>query len=167
VLSLSRVPLGALLWAAGEHRGAWLGLVVVAGATDLADGWVARRSRAGDRELGALLDPICDKVFLASACASAAVAFDVPVTTLLLLGARELVLVPAVALYGLLRGRLRRPADFRAAKIGKLTTGLQAIALLHALVTPRGAVVSAAIAGAAGLLAAAHYIVRFKARVAR
>src|SRR5207247_1836226 len=85
VLSLSRIPLGgAFAWAlAGPSRGHgrwWLpwAILFAAGLSDVLDGWCARRAfaralgpsgaRAGATPsgTGAWLDPICDKVFVAS-----------------------------------------------------------------------------------------------------
>lgn len=64
LLSLARIPLAAafLLIPDGGIRLVILG---VAGFSDLADGWLARW-RGGSR-LGGLLDPVADKIFIATA----------------------------------------------------------------------------------------------------
>ena len=78
-LSLSRVPLAALLWVAPASPLWVLSLLGVAGLTDLADGWVMRRwaarrwaahhrgAFAASVARGAALDGFADKVFVASA----------------------------------------------------------------------------------------------------
>jgi len=62
IISSSRVLLAAAFVAAGDAN-ARLGLVGIAGLTDFLDGWVARKGRWTSR-LGALIDPIADRVFV-------------------------------------------------------------------------------------------------------
>jgi phosphatidylglycerophosphate synthase len=64
LLTLSRLPLAAVFVAAGDSwlRPTALGVAIV---TDLLDGWVARR--LGASRLGVALDPVADKLFMASA----------------------------------------------------------------------------------------------------
>jgi phosphatidylglycerophosphate synthase len=53
-----------LIWGAGTAIGPWLSfLLVLLSATDLLDGWIARR-RGLQTPLGALLDPFADVAFL-------------------------------------------------------------------------------------------------------
>ncbi len=63
-MSLVRIPLAIafVVFPAVEVR---LTLLLVAGASDLGDGWVARRF--GASRVGAVLDPIADKLFMAAA----------------------------------------------------------------------------------------------------
>jgi len=63
-LSASRIPLAFLFAAVGDPR---VRLVVLgsAAATDLLDGWTARRF--GPSSLGAAVDPVADKVFYLTA----------------------------------------------------------------------------------------------------
>jgi len=62
LLSLSRIPLGVTFLAADDAR--MLAVVVAVGAlTDLLDGFIARVTRTRS-EIGALLDPFCDRVFV-------------------------------------------------------------------------------------------------------
>lgn len=62
LLSLSRIPLGITFLAVDEAR--MLAVIVAAGAlTDLLDGFIARVTRTRT-EIGALLDPFCDRVFV-------------------------------------------------------------------------------------------------------
>ena len=66
VVSLSRVPL-ALAFAYFPAVGVRLGVLAAAAATDLLDGWLARR--LGPSRLGAWMDPVADKVFMLTAFA--------------------------------------------------------------------------------------------------
>jgi len=70
VVSLSRVPLAAAFaWYPGV--GVRLGVLAAAAATDLLDGWLARR--LGPSRLGAWMDPVADKIFMLTAFATLAV----------------------------------------------------------------------------------------------
>ncbi|HET9132830.1 MAG TPA: CDP-alcohol phosphatidyltransferase family protein, partial [Gemmatimonadales bacterium] len=64
VLTVARLPLGVafIAFPATEAR---LAVLALAAATDLGDGWVARRF--GASRIGAVLDPIVDKLFMAAA----------------------------------------------------------------------------------------------------
>jgi len=61
LVSLSRVPL-ALAFAVFPDVGVRLTVLAVAAATDLLDGWLARR--LGPSRLGAWMDPVSDKIFM-------------------------------------------------------------------------------------------------------
>lgn len=62
LLSLSRIPLGVMFLVTNDPKA--LALIVVAGSlTDLLDGFIARVSRTTS-EIGILLDPFCDKIFV-------------------------------------------------------------------------------------------------------
>jgi CDP-diacylglycerol--glycerol-3-phosphate 3-phosphatidyltransferase/cardiolipin synthase len=64
LLTALRIPLAVLFPFVG-HAGWQLVIVAVAAGTDYLDGWLARRY--GGSRLGALLDPIADKVFMLAA----------------------------------------------------------------------------------------------------
>lgn len=63
-LSLVRIPLGIAIWqwAGANSAASTLGLIALAMATDVLDGYLARRLYAST-VFGAILDPWCDKVF--------------------------------------------------------------------------------------------------------
>ena len=63
-VSFSRVPL-AIAFAATDRFEVRLPILVLAAASDLLDGWLARR--LGPSRLGAVLDPVTDKIFMATA----------------------------------------------------------------------------------------------------
>jgi len=64
VVSFSRLPL-AFAFAAFPEVAVRLVVLVAAAATDLLDGWLARR--LGPSRLGAWMDPVADKVFMLTA----------------------------------------------------------------------------------------------------
>lgn len=70
-LSAVRIPL-ALAFVLVPSIPARVGILVVAATTDLADGWLARR--LGPSRLGAVVDPVADKLFMA--CAFGVVLFS-------------------------------------------------------------------------------------------
>jgi len=67
-LSLYRIPAGLLLWLLPATVPWRLFILLSAAASDILDGWVARRI-GRVTALGALLDPFADKVFACSAVA--------------------------------------------------------------------------------------------------
>ncbi len=64
VLTLARIPL-AVVFVVVAHPLARLVTLVVAAATDLLDGFLARR--LGSSRFGAVIDPVADKLFMLSA----------------------------------------------------------------------------------------------------
>lgn len=108
-----------------QRRLAWALIVfVVAGFTDLFDGLVARRSHQ-QTTLGAMLDPVADKILLTSTFVALTWAggldVSIPawltVTTL----SRDAIIVLSVAIINLTVGR----RVFYPSLLGKLTTGSQ------------------------------------------
>jgi cardiolipin synthase (CMP-forming) len=124
--SLARIPLGAIfLFVAGRLPLA-LGVVVLAGITDVLDGWAARRRTGGvdpGPHRGDWLDPFCDKVFVFSMLAGIYVVHRPPPALLLLVMTREVLQALAFAVYKMvpsLRRGLRY--NYRAHPVGKATT---------------------------------------------
>ncbi|HEV8150663.1 MAG TPA: CDP-alcohol phosphatidyltransferase family protein [Gemmatimonadales bacterium] len=118
-----RIPLAIAFVAvpAMEWR---LAILVAAGASDFADGFVARR--LGGSRLGSFLDPVADKFFMA--CAFTVVLLEHALTPLEVLGvlARDL----AAALAFVITLVLRRPAAIPARLGGKAVTIGQLLTLL-------------------------------------
>lgn len=173
-LTLSRIPLAAALWWLWDRPVAAAALVALAALTDTLDGRVARRAKrrgATGPDIGGWLDPAIDKVFVAIVCA-AVYAHTRQLALIALVGARELVLVPLLAIY--LARRANRDPDhrgrpLRADVLGKTATVAQFIALCVIALAPTVALPAAAVAAALGLAAAGHYVVLAvrDARVAR
>ncbi|MFB3777347.1 MAG: CDP-alcohol phosphatidyltransferase family protein [Bryobacteraceae bacterium] len=104
-----------------EYRAAFW-LLVAAGATDGLDGFLARRCGLVTR-LGAQLDPVADKVLLATVYLSLVPARIVPLWLVILIVARDLLILSfaAVALAA------RRKAEFAPSVWGKLSTVVQVV----------------------------------------
>ena len=62
LLSLSRIPLGVMFLLTSDVR-VLAGVVIAGSLTDLLDGFIARISGTTS-EVGILLDPFCDKIFV-------------------------------------------------------------------------------------------------------
>ena len=176
-LTLVRLPLAGLVWAAPESRAWLLAIVASAALSDVLDGRVARaiRSRRLARgedpqrigeayAIGAWLDPMCDKLFVLSAAAAVTYAYGPPLGEILLIATREIILVPLVILYAL-RPRLRRRVrfDFRAGMLGKATTLFQVAGITSIVVWPEVTVALAVAAAAIGLAASIDYLWRARA----
>jgi cardiolipin synthase (CMP-forming) len=175
-LTLVRVPLAGMIWAAPESR-AWLfAMLAAAAVSDVLDGRVARALRArrlargADPQeigkahaIGAWLDPACDKLFVLSMAAAVALTYAPAVTDIVLTATREIILVPFVAAYWLaprLRQRLRLRFDFRAGALGKATTVAQFSAIASMVVWPAATTPLAAAAALVGFFASADYLAR-------
>ncbi|MCX5787400.1 MAG: hypothetical protein NTX64_02660 [Elusimicrobia bacterium] len=168
LLTLSRVPMGALIWLRPFDPVYLLSLMALAAATDVLDGWVERRllERAGRdpdsaSTTGLWLDPLCDKIFALSVIAAVMVTRRPPLFLLLLIVAREVIqasvsaawrLVPAV------RARLR--PRFRASVLGKAATVAQFCTIAAILTGHPWQVPLALATGGLGISAGTLYVLR-------
>lgn len=171
-LSLSRVPLALALWIAPTRPWWVLGVIAVAGLTDVLDGAVVRwaqRKRwedgdhgafAADVARGEVLDGFADKVFTTSAVLALAFFARPPLWVLAALTARELLLLPPVLLYRLTPEARRPEIDFTAGPVGKATTFFQLAALVLGFLSQDAFEPTAALAGGLGVLAAILYVGR-------
>lgn len=175
LVTASRLPLAASVWIAPGTTWFVAMVLTLAAATDVVDGWLARMlakkqdaRRARAAEMGAWLDPMCDKIFIVSVAAAVFVAERPPLGIMFLILTRELVLVPLVIIYRAtpgLRGWLRY--DFHAGQIGKLATVTQFFALGAVIAAPAYIEPLAYAAAGTGALAAANYIRRAQAIINR
>lgn len=99
-----------------------LPLIVFAGASDLLDGYVARRFDAVTR-WGTLFDGIADKAFVLAALVTFVGAGDATWSQALVVLARDLT-VTAIAAYAAVRGAWAAFDEMEARPAGKLTTAL-------------------------------------------
>jgi len=171
-LSLSRVPLALALWIAPTAPRWVLGVIAVAGLTDVLDGWIVRRAkRRGweDGDVGAfaahvargeVLDGVADKVFTTSAVLALAFFARPPLWVLAALTARELLLLPPFLAYRLVPEDRRPKVDFTAGPVGKATTFFQLTALVLGFLAHDAFEPTAAVAGGLGVLAALVYLGR-------
>lgn len=165
VVSLLRVPLAvAFPFVAGSTRGALI-VLALAGATDVLDGQLARRLHAVTN-LGAVLDPLADKLFALSAMGSLLALHKLPWWGVPALLAREIFEAPL-----LVRGLRRRLRGERAQVplsnvAGKVATVAQSAALLAAIAAPRALTPALLVAAGAAVVAGVVYW-RREARIAR
>ena len=115
-----------LLWT-GSFRTA-LVWFAIASATDVLDGYLARRFKAGSR-LGALLDPIADKVLLSGAFLILGWKSVIPFSLTIFVLGRDLMILCFAAI-ALARGTRR---DFPPSVWGKASTGAQIAYVLFAV----------------------------------
>jgi phosphatidylglycerophosphate synthase len=144
--SLVRIPLGVVFLFVADRLPLALAVLVLAGVSDVLDGWAARRSSSAgamnEPHRGDWLDPFCDKVFVAAMLAGIYKVHHPPIPLLLLVVTREVLQVLSLVVYRVLPS-LRRGLhyNYRAHPLGKATTVTQfatALALLfdHPLATP-------------------------------
>lgn len=137
LLSLARVPMAGLVWVIGKDPLLFLLLAAVAGLTDILDGRAARamakaEGRAVVRSggVGDWLDPLCDKIFVASAVVAAGVLYRPPLYVVGLVLLRDAVQMLLVFLLVPLLWHRRLRIDYRANQWGKATTVAQFVTLL-------------------------------------
>jgi phosphatidylglycerophosphate synthase len=157
LLSVVRLPLAALIWWRPAEPVFLIAILVVAAITDVLDGLVGRRLHppaAGTANIGAWLDPVCDKAFMVSAAAAIAVSFHVAPAMIALLLMRDLAMPPLTLLFRLVGGPgLFHGHDFRARWSGKLTTGAQVFTLGAVVVAPTASWPMAIVTAVLGIVA--------------
>lgn len=132
-LSLSRLVLAAAFVLV---RDPWVrvALIAVAGATDVLDGWIARRQHTTSR-VGALIDPIADRAFVITAVAVYLAESLISTGEFFVILARDF-----ATLLGFVIARIvpsLRGAVFQARALGKSVTVLQLLFLVFVLILPR------------------------------
>ena len=123
---IALVPFFALvLLADGGHSTGWrliaTGVFVLAALTDRVDGYLARRHNLVT-ELGALLDPIADKLLIGTALVILSALGELPWWITVVILVRELGITA-------MRFALLRYADLPVSRGGKLKTVLQSVAI--------------------------------------
>lgn len=113
------VPLVIVMIAGANWQAAFI-LFVVAGISDAVDGFLAKRCGMAS-ELGAWLDPVADKALIVSIYITLAVVGAVPVWLVVLVVARDLMIVAAVILSWL----LGKPLAIAPIVVSKLNTAAQ------------------------------------------
>lgn len=130
---LSIVPLCWLLWK-GQYSSALI-LLVLAGMSDALDGFLARRY-GWITPLGAVLDPVADKLFVVSMFIVFGMKGNLPWWLVALVIGRDIVIVVGALAYRLVQGKL----EMHPLMISKLNTGLQIMllgfTLLHVALYP-------------------------------
>jgi cardiolipin synthase len=167
-LTISRIPLAALVWVRPLDPAWVLGLMLVAGLTDVLDGALERRRRLkmdpahrNAPSVGVWLDPLCDKIFIVSLLAAVTVPRHLPLWLIPLIGLREILQAIVLLVVKPLPGfRQRLRPRFRANVLGKLATVAQ-FATIGSILLDGPAKIPLAIAtGALGLIAVGVYVLR-------
>jgi CDP-diacylglycerol--glycerol-3-phosphate 3-phosphatidyltransferase/cardiolipin synthase len=128
LISLSRLAMAAAFVHFAESPAIAVAILCLAGISDWLDGWVAKRLGQQSR-LGALLDPICDRLFVVPVLATLVFVHGLPLWQLALLVSRDL-----FNSSGALAVLLLRPAmlpTLRARRSGKVVTSLQFWSVVH------------------------------------
>jgi len=119
VLRIAATPVLVMLLNYEMFAGALL-LFVLAGVSDGLDGWIAKRFMYHTR-LGAVLDPVADKLLLVSCFIVLTVMEQLPFWLLVVVAFRDLVIVGGYLLLVILEGRVRMDPS----RISKLNTVFQ------------------------------------------
>ena len=156
-LTLVRVPLAIAIYFAYGQTWPVVALIAAAAASDAADGnvarWLKRRGKTSP-DIGGWLDPAIDKVFVLIVLATIVVhTRDFAIVAMI--GARELLLLPLLAIYLAVRPH-REP--LHADAIGKVATVVQFFALAIAVAYPPWALYGAIAAAITGVAAVARYV---------
>ncbi|MBI3204588.1 MAG: CDP-alcohol phosphatidyltransferase family protein [Myxococcales bacterium] len=160
LLSLARAPLAGAFVLAMDHPWVELGVLTLAGATDVADGWWARRFDQVTAT-GAVVDAITDKIFALTVVVALVVGGRLEAWAIVLLATREIGEAPLVAWWALSHRKRRALVEQPMANVpGKVATVLQFATIASALFdrahTHRLLVATAA----AGAVAAVSYWAR-------
>jgi CDP-diacylglycerol--glycerol-3-phosphate 3-phosphatidyltransferase/cardiolipin synthase len=160
VLSLLRIPLALAFPFVAASPALSLAVLAAAGATDVFDGWVARRLNQVTAT-GAIVDPIADKAFAVTVVVTLLARHDLPAWAVVPLLARELFEAPLLA-WVFLTGRHRGARlDEAAANVpGKAATIAQFAAVMSAIALPRALPALLLLASVAGAGAGVAYWLR-------
>jgi cardiolipin synthase len=156
LVSLLRVPLALAFPLVADSPPAAITVLGLAGASDVLDGLLARRLGAVT-PLGAVIDPLADKLFALSAMGSLLALHRLPWWGVPALLARELLEAPL-----LVRGLRRRRRGDRAEvpssnAAGKLATVAQSAALVAAIAAPWALPPALGVAAIAAVVAGVVY----------
>jgi cardiolipin synthase len=157
VMSLVRLPLALLVWLEPGNPFFLLTVGAAAAISDALDGWLGRKEHTileGTKNVGAWLDPLCDKVFIVSVALAVAVTYrpDAAVIALVLL--RDIGIAALTLAFRVVAGpRVFHAHDFRATATGKVTTVAQGLTVAAIVVAPDLALPFALCTGLSGTFA--------------
>jgi CDP-diacylglycerol--glycerol-3-phosphate 3-phosphatidyltransferase/cardiolipin synthase len=160
LISLTRVPFAALFMFVVDSPGAALGVLLLSGLSDVADGWYARRFGQATAT-GAVVDGLTDKAFMGSVVGTLLMSDKLTLLGAVELATRELGELPLVIWWALRREKRGARADNpKANALGKLCTTIQFAAVAGALIGTPWLALLLHISAALGVIAAAHYWLR-------
>jgi len=156
-LSLARVPLAlAIPFVIKRHPTLALGLLGAAAATDVLDGFLARKL-GQTTPIGAVADGVADKVLGCSVMVALSRAGLVSPTSALLLATRELLELPLAVRLGLSPAARAVNVDRSANRAGKIATTLELVAVVALMKRSRLAPLAIGACAAVGVLAGLTY----------
>jgi CDP-diacylglycerol--glycerol-3-phosphate 3-phosphatidyltransferase/cardiolipin synthase len=142
-----------------SHPAIAVAILCAAGISDWLDGWLAKRL-GQQSAFGALLDPICDRLFIVSVLATLVTVHELPLWQLGVLITRDVTNSAGAALIWALRPD--QVKQLRPRRSGKIVTSLQFWCVVHiVLQLPYFEVTLAAVA-VASLWALADYSAQFR-----
>jgi cardiolipin synthase len=128
LISLCRLALAAAFVRYAAHPVVAVAILCAAGISDWLDGWVARRFNQATA-FGALLDPVCDRLFIIPVLATLVLVHGMPLWQLAVLITRDVVnSLGAVVVWVL---RPQRFPDIHPLRSGKVVTSLQFWCVVH------------------------------------
>jgi len=151
ILSLARIPLGLAFLVLNDTK-ALAAIVAVGAATDLLDGLLARLTGT-QTEIGALLDPFCDRVFVFLGLVSFLPGGNLDWAGFVILILRD-IFTGGVFVVARLAGE---PMPFHSRQGGRVTTALQVVALFTLIFAPAYVKVPILLVGAASVYAILDY----------
>ncbi|HEY0972711.1 MAG TPA: CDP-alcohol phosphatidyltransferase family protein [Gemmatimonadales bacterium] len=152
-VSMSRLVLGSL-FVVVPSQPARLAIVAAAGATDMLDGWLARRTRTASR-VGAIVDPIADRLFVLAVIVAFLLEGALTWGQTLLLLSRDI--ATTIGFFVARAVSWLRPVELRARMPGKVVTGLQMSALAAVLLLPAAVHPLVILVAVASVIAVADY----------
>lgn len=129
-------------------------VLIVASLSDFLDGWIARRTRSASR-LGALIDPIADRLFVLGVVVTYVVGGHLAIWQALVIMFRDVMSV--IGWFVARRVSWLRPITFRARIAGKLVTVFQLAVFIAVLVAPAAVNRLVLIVAVLGLVATTDY----------
>jgi cardiolipin synthase len=157
LLSLMRIPLAVLFPIVIFDKTFAFVIMVIAGLSDIFDGWYARRFNQ-ITAIGTLIDPITDKFFVLSVAFTLVLNGDISFLHILMLGAREVGELPLVLYLSYIRYIRLVPMDQPKANImGKFTTLIQFAAVTSVLFFHILSPLLFCLAAVIGIIAAGSY----------
>lgn len=125
------VPIFASFWYRGQGERA-LVIFAIAVGTDLVDGFLARWLNQRSR-LGALLDPMADKLLVFVALVVGALIHAIPIWLVVVIVARDAMLAVGAILFATRWKARHGPDAWRPTRIGKYAMALQSLAIVLVL----------------------------------
>ena len=132
LVRLGLVPVMAYFAWVGDYAIA-LPIFLIAALTDFADGYIARRFGLVSK-LGALLDPVADKLSMFLATAVLAWQSEIPIWLAVAIIGRDVVIVVGAVLLRITRGRL----DIKPTRLSKVNTAIEFAVLLLVMAAATG-----------------------------